>query len=189
MPRVGFCPRVMLIAEKGLEGLRTRDVAARAQANISTLHYYFGTKDALVLAVVHYVREKFVSAGQQRSLPKGTRPTLAVHLRAAWRTFQTTPHLSTVLQELVLKAQRDPDTRAAFQTMHLFWNSVIEGVLTAGIDSGELRADLDARSSARVVSSFIMGAMVQLGVNPKAFEFNRVASELVRCLGKPGKRP
>src|SRR6185437_3442673 len=29
-----------LIAEKGFEGLRTRDVAQRADLNIATLHYY-----------------------------------------------------------------------------------------------------------------------------------------------------
>ena len=52
--------------------------------------------------------------------------------------------------------QRDAVTRTAFQAIHLFWNGVIEGVLSAGVDSGELRADLDVRSAARVVSSFVM---------------------------------
>src|SRR2546430_7157743 len=36
-----------LIAEKGFEDLRTRDVAARAGVNIATLHYYFASKEDL----------------------------------------------------------------------------------------------------------------------------------------------
>src|SRR6266480_4421461 len=34
------------IAERGFEGLRTREVAAGVGLNIATLHYYFPTKEA-----------------------------------------------------------------------------------------------------------------------------------------------
>jgi len=40
-----------LIAEKGFEQLRTRDVAARAGVNIATLHYYFASKEDLIPGV------------------------------------------------------------------------------------------------------------------------------------------
>jgi len=41
-----------LIAERGMESLRTRDIAAAAKINIATLHYHFPTKEALVQAVI-----------------------------------------------------------------------------------------------------------------------------------------
>lgn len=41
-----------LTAEKGFEGLRVREVAARVGVNNATLHYYFPTKEALIGAVV-----------------------------------------------------------------------------------------------------------------------------------------
>src|SRR5437667_11592279 len=44
-----------LIGEKGFEELRTRDVAQRAGVNIATLHYYFGSKEDLIEAVVEYL--------------------------------------------------------------------------------------------------------------------------------------
>src|SRR2546423_6517886 len=44
-----------LIADKGFEELRTRDVAARAGVNIATLHYYFGSKEDLIEGVVDYL--------------------------------------------------------------------------------------------------------------------------------------
>ena len=36
-----------LIVEKGVEGLRTRDIAERVGINIATLHYHVPSKEAL----------------------------------------------------------------------------------------------------------------------------------------------
>src|SRR5215471_14490511 len=43
-----------IIAEQGLKGLRTRDVAAQVGLTHATLHYYFPTKEALIQAVIDY---------------------------------------------------------------------------------------------------------------------------------------
>jgi AcrR family transcriptional regulator len=182
-----------VIAEKGLEGLRTRDVAARAGVNISTLHYYFATKDALLVALVDHVREKFrarppARRGGAAGAP-GVDASLRGHLESAFRTFRSTPHLSTVLQELVSRARRDAATRGAFRALHLEWNAMVEEVLRAGVCAGALRADLDPQAGARVATSFIMGAMMQLDLNPKAFDFEAVARELERWATGPAGPP
>lgn len=109
------------------------------------------------------------------------------HLESAWRTFQVTPDLSAVLQEISLRGQRDPSARAAFRALHGDWNRVAEDLLRAGVERGELRADLDPHAGARIVTSYIIGAMVQLGINSKAFDFNEVARELERWAAKPAK--
>lgn len=171
-----------MIAEKGLEGIRTRDVAARAGVNISTLHYYFGTKEALLLAVVEHVGTTF--ARRDAGLAASDE-TLSEHLRAAWRSFQETPHLAVVLQELVVRAQRDRAARAAFRGLHAFWNRLVEQALQRSIERGQVRRDLDPIAGARIVTSFIIGATAQLGVNPKAFAFHEVARELERLLSPP----
>ena len=48
-----------LIVEKGLEGLRTRDIAERVGINIATLHYHVPTKEALVTLVAASLRDDF----------------------------------------------------------------------------------------------------------------------------------
>jgi AcrR family transcriptional regulator len=168
-----------VIAEKGLEGLRTRDVASRAGVNISTLHYYFGTKEALIEALVQYVAEKFADEGE----PRTRQPvTLRDHFERAWATFQKNPRLAMVLQELALRAQRDKVTRAAFQNLFKFWNLQVASVVQEEIGAGVLRADVDPNDIAFVVTSFIMGAMTQLGVNPRAFEFRALSRQVGRLL-------
>src|SRR5256884_9060947 len=49
------------IAERGFEGLRTREVAAGVGLNIATLHYYFPTKEALIRGVVEHAMGRFRS--------------------------------------------------------------------------------------------------------------------------------
>ncbi|MCY0987339.1 TetR family transcriptional regulator [Nannocystis sp. ILAH1] len=171
------------IADRGLEGLRTREVAARAGVNIATLHYHFGSKEDLVVAVIAYVRERFVAAGA-----RGGGDGVAAHLAAAGELFRDDPQLGRVMLELVLRGQRDRAARTAFRSLHDFWAGMIEALLRDGVARGELRQDLEPRAGGRVVTSFVMGAMIQLGVNAKAFEFAAVAEELAGWLAAPARR-
>lgn len=169
-----------LIAEKGLEGLRTRDIAARAGLNISTLHYYFGTKEALIEAVVQFVSDKFASTARDHTLPMAA--TLREHFERAWLTFQRHPQLAIVLQELALRAQRDAATRAAFRALFKHWNFEVAAVVAREKRDGALRADVPAAGAALIVTSFIMGAMTQLGVNAEALDFKALSRELEHLL-------
>lgn len=167
-----------LVAEKGLEGLRTRDIAAKAGVNISTLHYYFDTKDTLVGALVEYAIGQFLA-------PHAERPEtddLREHFATAARSFEETPQLSAVLLELGARAHREPAARAVFRESHAQWNLGVERILRASIKNRTVRADVDPKLAAVVVTSTIIGAMVELGVNAKAFDFAKVTSELVSWL-------
>jgi AcrR family transcriptional regulator len=168
-----------LIAEKGLEGLRTRDIAARAGLNISTLHYYFGTKEALVEAVVQFVSDKFASTARDE---RAETTTLREHFERAWLTFQRHPQLAIVLQELALRAQRDPATRVAFRALFKHWNLEVAAVVAREKRNGSLRADVPPAGAALIVTSFIMGAMTQLGVSGQAVDFKALSRELERLL-------
>jgi AcrR family transcriptional regulator len=166
-----------LIAEKGLGGLRTRDVVERAGVNISMLHYYFGSKEGLLVAVAKHAREQFTG-------PSGERPleTLGEHLAAARRSFADDPRLTVVLHELSLQAQRDAGIREALAEIHRGWNEVVARIVRHEQALGRRSPELDPLRAAQVVTSFIIGAMLQLGVNPAAFEFSALAEELDRRL-------
>src|SRR5256884_2778502 len=67
------------IAERGFEGLRTREVAAGVGLNIATLHYYFSTKKALIRGVVAHAMDRLRSTlaphgSPAHQLPKQLRP-------------------------------------------------------------------------------------------------------------------
>jgi AcrR family transcriptional regulator len=169
-----------LIAQKGFEGLRTRDIAARAGVNISTLHYYFGTKEALLEAVVLFVAEKFAGEGDLAQQPPD--PTLRQHFERARATFQSNPELAIVLQELALRAQRDSATRTAFRPIFKFWNHQVEEVIRAEMKAGTIPPDAKAHELALLVTSFVIGAMTQLGVSSRGLDFKALSRELERLI-------
>ncbi len=166
-----------LIADKGLAGLRTRDIVERAGVNISMLHYYFGTKEGLILAVVAHTREQW-KGGDDEHAPQ----SLHEHLAAAWQSFRDDPRLAAVLQELALRALRDEATRAAFDEIFRGWNRRVAELVAREQRLGQRPAGLDPQRAAVVVTSFVMGAQMQLGVNPTAFDFAAAARQLDHML-------
>lgn len=175
-----------LIAQRGLEGLRTRDIATRAGVNVSTLHYYFGTKESLLEAVVLFVAEKFAGEGDLAQLPLD--PTLRQHFERAQVTFRKNPELAIVLQELALRAQRDSVTRTAFRPIFKFWNDQVEQVIEAEMSVGTIPSDAHAHELALLVTSFVMGAMTQHGVNPKVLDFKALSQQLERLITDGDRR-
>src|SRR3954463_15801276 len=55
-----------LIVEKGVEGLRTRDIADRVGINVATLHYHVPTKEALIELVAESLRDAFIQQSIDR---------------------------------------------------------------------------------------------------------------------------
>src|SRR5438477_12242730 len=87
------------IAQRGFEGLRTREVAAEVGVNIATLHYYFPSKEALIRGVVEHAMERFRSTLAPHGSPADQ---LRNHLRAVRKLLQAEPELGTVMGELAL---------------------------------------------------------------------------------------
>ncbi len=55
-----------IIIEKGLEGLRTRDIALRVGINVATLHYHVPSKEALIALVADSLHRDFRCTGAGR---------------------------------------------------------------------------------------------------------------------------
>jgi AcrR family transcriptional regulator len=165
-----------VIAEKGLVGLRTRDVVERAGVNISMLHYYFGTKDGLVVAVVAHTRQ------QWRGSEGGPPQTLREHFAESADRFRADPRLGVVLQELSLHALRDAATRTAFAALFAEWNRLVADILRHEQRLGLRPPGLDPERAAVAVTAFVMGANMQRGIDPTAFDLAAVTAELDRWL-------
>jgi hypothetical protein len=87
-----------------------------------------------------------------------------------------------VLQELSLHAVRDAATRASFAENFREWNRRVAAIVREEQRLGLRRADLDPERAAIVITSFMMGASTQLGVDPQAFDFADLSAQLDRWL-------
>jgi AcrR family transcriptional regulator len=173
-----------LIAERGFEGLRTRDIADRVGINIATLHYHVPSKEALVELVAQSLRDAFKA--QYLSRPRDGLSALEV-LRLEFADFRETiadgaePFI--VLSELSERARRDPKVAAVMQPMQAFWHGQIADILARGRADGSFRADLDPAAAA----SMVIGGMIASQRSPgdSLASFDRVAAELERAVRNP----
>lgn len=171
-----------LIVEKGFEGLRTRDIAARVGINISTLHYHVPSKEALIELVALSMRDDFVAQNQRN-------PRLGLsaldELKLEFDDFRDTrtnnPELLLVLEDMSRRARHDENIARYIRPMKLRWQETIVDILRRGIDEGSFRTDLDPLAGALM----IIGAIVSFEKRP--FEcledrYESVVAEILRSI-------
>lgn len=179
-----------LIAERGLEHLRTRDVAARAGVNIATLHYYFPSKEDLIRGVAGFVHRELSETYNSRTPGDALSPleALRIELRDDGRTLRDNPAIYDVLIELYARAHRDPAIAAIVTELGAHWQEHIAGIIDEGIRQGVFRSDLDPAFAALALTSFMKGALVSALVDRERYPLIRITSELETLLtGKPAQ--
>jgi AcrR family transcriptional regulator len=136
------------IAERGFEGLRTREVAAEVGVNIATLHYYFPTKEKLIQGVVDHAMQRFRSTLE----PHGTSADqLRNYLRAVRRLLQEEPELGTVMGELSLRSSRDPALARIMREMNDMWLRTMRGMLKRAVIDGHLSPEHNSDEVAAII--------------------------------------
>ena len=177
-----------VIAREGFEGLRTRSVAERVGVNIATLHYYFPTKEALIGGLAEYLAFQFVNV-HAPAVPAGRSPALD-RLRQEFADARyyrlERPDLLTVMQELLLRAQRDPAIKSIMDPLIYHWQAGIKEMIENGIREGMFRPNLVPVVAAALIASTMWGSMnVSVGIEV----MDRVFEEIERWLAlSPNKR-
>lgn len=173
-----------LIAERGFEGLRTRDVADRAGVNIATLHYYFATKEDLIRAVVGKLQESFANVHPLYGEPGAAEPLAELHREFTDAEYQVHAirDTFTVLFELFMRGLRDPGNRAIIQALDAHWQEHISTYLADGVRAGVFRADLDIPTTAATLITFIKGSLAQVLLHGEAYPMREIHSQMERWL-------
>lgn len=168
------------MVEKGLEGLRTRDIAARVGINIATLHYHVPSKEALVALVAESIRQDF--RDQALRHPRDGKTGLG-QLHLEFEEFRETvaemPELIIVLTELVERSRRDAKIAAIMLPIQTHWRSQFADVFRLGIADGTLRPDLDPEAAALITTGALFDSWRQYPTAPTHLDL--VMAELERC--------
>ena len=138
-----------LIIEKGLEGLRTRDIADRVGINIATLHYHVPSKEALVALVAESLREDFKAQALRH--PKAGLSAIG-QLRREFDEFREIvaelPELIGVLSELIDRARRDKSIADIILPLQSYWTGQFAEIYRLGIEDGSFRNTIDPAAAA-----------------------------------------
>jgi AcrR family transcriptional regulator len=147
-----------LIAKKGLEGFRTRDVADAAGIDTGTLHYHFPSKEALVQAVVEHLVDDFRAVRPEPSAPpENALEELRNEIFDLVPRVRESPEQLLVMLDLKVRSSRDPAVAQILGRAEQEWFNILTGIINRGIEQGVLRADIDPKIEAILLRSQLTG--------------------------------
>jgi AcrR family transcriptional regulator len=173
-----------LIVEKGVEGLRTRDIAERVGINVATLHYHVPSKEALIQLVADSMREEFMH--QQVTRPRkhlSARERMDLEFVDFRELMEERPDVMLVFSELMERARRDERIAAAIRPMQRKWRQIVADLLTEGVTDGVYRPDIDPLPAAIMLIGALVGhCRAGLG---DLVGFDQLVAELQRAIRNP----
>lgn len=173
---------VALMAEIGIDRVRTRTIAERAGVNAALVHYYFGSVPALVMEAAEDALQRELGPSID-VLKSGT--TMKTSLRAvlAWiEQYGERSAGSTILAEAMVKATRDPSFRRWTKRASQRFRAAILERLTAAREAGELDPKLDLTATATLLAAALDGLLFHRIVDP-TLDVMQTAAPLEAMLG------
>lgn len=170
-----------LIVEKGIDGLRTREIAARVGINVATLHYHVPTKEALLGLVVDTLQEEFVEQGGRiNQIAIDPLGRLRLEMEEYKLLLVHKPDLLTLIEEIGKRARLDPVLEPKVRAMRINWHRRFVTILEEGHAAGQFRSTLDPEAGAHI----IIGALVSFQYKPRHLLplFDGVADEIIRSV-------
>lgn len=153
------------LLDTGFAALSTRKVAEAAGVPLSQIHYHFGSKEQLILAMLRAENDSLVRRQAEMF-------TLDVPLSVRWDL--SCDYLDAdlesgyvrVLQEMMAAGWSSPDVRAAVSDLLDGWFGVLTDVVVAAPQAGVDLGPFEPRELVSLVAATFLGAesMILLGI-------------------------
>ncbi|MBT8162671.1 MULTISPECIES: TetR/AcrR family transcriptional regulator [Arthrobacter] len=145
---------IEIVAEKGLQGLSHRSVAARAGVHHALVGQHFGSLDALVAAATEVAVERSI---RETGLA-GTADFDEAFADTMLESLTSDPEIEMFQAQMVLEAPRRPEIRALVERLYDNYITAVEHRLRArGINT----SDGSHRELGRVVFGALNGLVLQ----------------------------
>ena len=167
----------------GLADLSIRRVASAAGVPLSQVHYHFGSKQGLLLAVLARENERLVT---RQAEMYATDAPLWKHWEQACDFYDDDLESGyvRVLQEMMAAGWSDPEVAAAVRVLLKEWHGLLTGVAERAVVELGWTIDLSPTDLATIVTSLWMGAeaLQLLGFESHGLELRPVLRSIGRIL-------
>ncbi|WP_433292493.1 TetR/AcrR family transcriptional regulator [Actinoplanes sp. CA-030573] len=171
-----------VVAERGADATRFTDVTAATGVGVSTLQYYFGSREDMLIAVFRYAAQAdFDAVGArlaqladpwERLLAIATHLTGAVGSDTGWRLWV----------ESWRWALRDAELRAEVLGDYTRWHVLIASIVEAGVTDGRFGTDAEPMDVARQALALIDGLALPVALGDTSFAPSLLADALGRLV-------
>jgi TetR/AcrR family acrAB operon transcriptional repressor len=168
-----------VFSKQGYAATKLEDIAQQAGVTRGAIYWHFGSKvelyNVLVIETWKHIDEMI-----DRAVEEGGPPIEIIRrIMVGWiESFETNPQLRAVAELTWFKTENVPELEEAYR---LKMEGVREGVaatvegLQEGIESGEIRADIDPWDIARAIIAFQNGVVLIWLLDPAAFSLKERA--------------
>jgi AcrR family transcriptional regulator len=182
-----------MLRQSGYSGLSTRDVAAAAGVPLSQIHYHFGSKQGMVLALFEYLNAQLLD--RQNAMFGDTTLTLSQQwdLACQYLDDDIASGYVRVLQELIAASWSDAQVAQVVRAGLMGWAELIAGVVRkAEQELGGLGPLSPEEIAALVANAFIGGESLHLlGVEKKGVPVRqalRRVGDLIRLVERGSRK-
>ena len=174
-----------VIAQRGADATRFRDVAAETGSAVSTLQYSFGSREDLIIAALEDAAEADfdrvrraaeAASGPVEQLRALVRESVVADseekAREAW----------LVWVEYWRAAARDGELRSGSAAIYAQWRTLVGGILSDGRAAGDFRSDLDTDLAATQVLALLDGVGVPVVLEHPGMTSARAAAAVLDAL-------
>ena len=172
-----------VIAREKISGTRMHLIAEEANMTQSNLHYYFPTKNDLLIAVLNDIQHWF-SRNRQQVVDlshRSFRENLHAIFSEKKDVIRHNKKLDYVQFDYWVQGTVDPEVRATFQKTFDTWRSDIQKILSQnGVDAG--RESENQKMIPYLMVSLMMGASMQYLIDEGKFDLDgyfKVAETLI----------
>ncbi|MEU4237205.1 TetR family transcriptional regulator C-terminal domain-containing protein [Actinoplanes sp. NPDC026619] len=174
----------LVVAERGADATRFTDVTAATGVGVSTLQYYFGSREDMLLAVFRYaaqadfdaVTPRLDAAGGawERLLVIASHLTGAVGSDTGWRLWV----------ESWRWALRDAELRREVLGDYTRWHELIASIIAAGVEEGRFGTDAAPMDVARQALALIDGLALPVALGDPQVTGEMAGDLLADALGR-----
>jgi AcrR family transcriptional regulator len=174
-----------VIAQRGADATRFRDVADETGSAVSTLQYSFGSREDLIIAALEVAAEADLdrvrlaaeaASGPVEQLRALVRESVVADsdekAREAW----------LVWVEYWRASARDRELRSGSAAIYARWRTLVSGILTDGRVAGDFRSDLDTDQAAIQVLALLDGVGVPIVLEHPGMTSARAAAAVLDAL-------
>ena len=179
---------VRCFARKGYYATTIEDLVAETGLSRGALYLYFANKEALYLALADRWDCGLQEAVQQQVTP-GMSPVavIAVIIEVTGAQVEADAAACHILMEGWTLAQVIPALGVQVRHQQEQARAVFEQLLQAGVQRGEVRADLPIALHAQMLLALLEGLMVEWHLHPGRVNWQHIAEETVRGLSPSGR--
>ncbi|MEC7764883.1 MAG: TetR family transcriptional regulator C-terminal domain-containing protein [Pseudomonadota bacterium] len=151
-----------LIRQKGIAGANLAQIGINAGYSRGLPVQRFGTKLALLIAVLDAIEDRFMRHVEKRVGDRRGCAALAERIRLQLEAVRDMPDSAVALYHLIVESTgATPELRPRVVALQAAYHENLRGYLSQAETMGELRPDVDIDRSARMISGTISGMSIQ----------------------------